>query len=160
MAAIVAMYITSYAAPAAAGQDADGIPDFADNCIAVPNFDQTDTDGDGFGDACDVDTVAHWALDGVVGSEAVDSAGTHDLLLSGSPTWQPAEGLPGDLDDHSKKSRPGDLTEVLATLPRARTPARGVLPTAASARVAALGNAVTYPPSEATTSEGEQSLPQ
>ncbi len=33
--------------------DGDGIPDVTDNCPGVANPDQTDTDGDGQGDACD-----------------------------------------------------------------------------------------------------------
>ena len=36
-------------------RDGDGIPDEEDNCPDVPNADQTDTDGDGLGDACDDD---------------------------------------------------------------------------------------------------------
>lgn len=36
-------------------QDADSVADAADNCVAHPNLDQTDTDGDGSGDACDQD---------------------------------------------------------------------------------------------------------
>jgi acetyltransferase-like isoleucine patch superfamily enzyme len=32
--------------------DGDGIPDYDDNCPTVSNVDQTDTNGDGFGDAC------------------------------------------------------------------------------------------------------------
>lgn len=35
--------------------DGDGIPDSRDNCIAVKNPDQRDSDGDGYGDACDAD---------------------------------------------------------------------------------------------------------
>jgi hypothetical protein len=35
--------------------DGDGIPDAIDNCILVPNPDQRDTDGDGYGNACDAD---------------------------------------------------------------------------------------------------------
>jgi virginiamycin B lyase len=36
-------------------QDADGVTDGADNCPAAANADQTDTDGDAQGDACDAD---------------------------------------------------------------------------------------------------------
>ncbi|MEM9057569.1 MAG: alpha/beta hydrolase-fold protein [Pseudomonadota bacterium] len=35
--------------------DADATPDFADNCANVANADQRDSDGDGFGNACDAD---------------------------------------------------------------------------------------------------------
>ncbi len=34
--------------------DLDGVPDATDNCLVVPNADQTDTDGDGIGNACDL----------------------------------------------------------------------------------------------------------
>jgi beta propeller repeat protein len=34
--------------------DADGVADCDDNCPAAANADQTDSDGDGFGDACEV----------------------------------------------------------------------------------------------------------
>jgi len=35
--------------------DGDGVPDATDNCVDIMNADQTDTDGDNFGDACDAD---------------------------------------------------------------------------------------------------------
>lgn len=35
--------------------DMDGVFDHEDNCVAVPNMDQMDTDGNGLGDACDMD---------------------------------------------------------------------------------------------------------
>lgn len=37
-------------------QDKDGIPDFRDNCPAVPNPDQRDVDRDGIGTACETDS--------------------------------------------------------------------------------------------------------
>jgi hypothetical protein len=47
--------VTGGACDAPADGDGDGIADTTDNCPTVPNADQTDTDGDGLGDACDSD---------------------------------------------------------------------------------------------------------
>ena len=38
-----------------ADRDGDGVPDATDNCVDLPNPDQRDTDGDGFGNLCDAD---------------------------------------------------------------------------------------------------------
>jgi len=35
--------------------DGDGVPDTSDNCLHMPNRDQRDTDGDGYGNLCDAD---------------------------------------------------------------------------------------------------------
>jgi hypothetical protein len=44
-----------YFTEGAADGDADGVPDNQDNCLAVANADQLDTDEDGFGNICDAD---------------------------------------------------------------------------------------------------------
>jgi hypothetical protein len=35
--------------------DRDGIANWRDNCTEVKNYEQADSDGDGYGDACDAD---------------------------------------------------------------------------------------------------------
>ena len=49
-------------ASASDDRDGDGVPDGDDNCLALPNADQRDTDGDGYGNLCDGDVDG----DGVV----------------------------------------------------------------------------------------------
>ncbi|NPV68374.1 MAG: hypothetical protein HPY64_14625, partial [Anaerolineae bacterium] len=46
-------------------QDGDGVPDASDNCPAVANPSQVNTDGDALGDACDPDDDNDGVLDGV-----------------------------------------------------------------------------------------------
>ena len=46
---------TSQAALVETDADGDAIPDSRDNCTAVPNAGQQDSDGDGYGNACDAD---------------------------------------------------------------------------------------------------------
>ena len=41
--------------PGAFDTDGDGVSDFTDNCIEAANADQRDTNGDGYGNACDAD---------------------------------------------------------------------------------------------------------
>jgi hypothetical protein len=50
---IYAIYVDTGSPPPDA--DSDGVPDSSDNCPAVANTDQTDTDNDSEGDACDSD---------------------------------------------------------------------------------------------------------
>ena len=45
--------------PASPDTDVDGVPDHIDNCPYTGPADQTDTDGDGVGDACDVATCGN-----------------------------------------------------------------------------------------------------
>ncbi len=70
--------------PTGTDTDGDGIPDTLDNCVWTPNPDQADSNGNGFGDACDKETSAYWKLDG----STFDSAGTHTLSLRGAAAWE------------------------------------------------------------------------
>jgi hypothetical protein len=58
--------------------DGDSIPNYPDNCPAVPNPDQTDTDGDGVGDACEgpVGGVVELVVGGSDTSAAAPAAGS------------------------------------------------------------------------------------
>jgi hypothetical protein len=47
--------VASPAGPDPADLDGDGVPSRRDNCSAIPNPRQRDTDGDGFGNLCDPD---------------------------------------------------------------------------------------------------------
>lgn len=49
------MSFALYFPPASGDSDGDGDPDAADNCVNVPNANQRDTDGDGYGNVCDAD---------------------------------------------------------------------------------------------------------
>ena len=82
--------------------DLDGIPDSVDNCPAIPNPSQTDTDGDGAGDACDDDTPPVLTLpsnitvpaDPVTGAAVVLFTATANDVVDGSVpvTCLPASG--------------------------------------------------------------------
>lgn len=78
LAALSLLLITSHAL--AADTDGDGRADDVDNCSAVANVDQRDSDGDGFGNRCDTDINNDGVTNGVdVGllRTAFGSAGPH-----------------------------------------------------------------------------------
>jgi hypothetical protein len=66
--------------------DADGIPDIADNCPAVPNSNQADSNSNGIGDACEVDQPQTITF----GELSDKTLGDLDFTVSGSAS----SGLP------------------------------------------------------------------
>ena len=56
--------------------DGDGVPDSSDNCTDVGNSDQTDTDGDLYGNACDADFTNDGVVNGLDTGTFVAQFGT------------------------------------------------------------------------------------
>jgi len=76
----------------AADADGDGIDDSVDNCTAAANADQTDTDQDGFGNACDADLDN----DGVVGGSDFEIVVASFGSADGDANFVPAADHDGD----------------------------------------------------------------
>ena len=73
-------------------QDADGIADAEDNCLAVANTEQIDTDGNRIGNACDPD----FDDDGVVGTADFIAVRRAFGSGTGDPTYDPELDVDGD----------------------------------------------------------------
>jgi hypothetical protein len=89
----------NFSVRSAADADGDGVPDFRDNCLLIPNPDQLDADGDGYGNACDADlnnsgtvTAADFAiLRSLLGQSATASPAAAAADLNGSGTVTAAD---------------------------------------------------------------------
>lgn len=63
---------------AATDTDNDGIPDFQDNCVSIPNADQLNTDGDSLGNTCDTDDDNDGDLDNADNCPLISNANQLD----------------------------------------------------------------------------------
>ncbi len=91
--------------------DGDGVVDSSDNCTAIPNVDQRDTDGDGIGNACDAD------LDGDC---LVNFGDLAQLKAAFFPFYDPDADLDGDGNVNF-----GDLAIMKATFFNGPSPGPG-----------------------------------
>jgi cysteine-rich repeat protein len=119
--------------------DRDGIPDCIDNCRLVPNFAQTDSDGDGTGDACDLDGPAVTVGQGVLPDAknkdldasrpevALDPAG-NALVVWDGPIGQDARGIAGRWYDAQGVPR-ADAFQINSTVGQSeQAPRAAILP--------------------------------
>jgi len=84
--------------------DSDGVPDGCDNCTLEANGDQRDTDGDGFGNACDPDVDG--SGDQVVGVDDYNTFRASWLQSLGDSAYNPDCDFDGDgvvgIDDFNR----------------------------------------------------------
>lgn len=73
--------------------DADGHPDFADNCSDVANSSQHDSDADGYGNLCDGD----FNNDGITNFEDLDMMKSAFFSNPFQPSWNPHVDMNNDL---------------------------------------------------------------
>jgi hypothetical protein len=96
-----------YAVGLTVDRDNDGVPNATDNCVGSANPNQSDTDGDGFGDVCDLDDDGDGVLDESDNCPLIANASQSDLDHDGL-------GDACDLDDDNDGVADG-VDQCLAT---------------------------------------------
>ncbi|MEO1576064.1 MAG: thrombospondin type 3 repeat-containing protein, partial [Pseudomonadota bacterium] len=86
------VHLVDTAPPPEPDTDNDGVTNDADNCIDRPNADQVDSDGDGFGDACDADL----SNDCVVNTVDLGLFRLQFFTTPASDNWDPAADFNND----------------------------------------------------------------
>lgn len=66
--------------------DHDGIPDSIDNCVAISNPDQIDSDQDGIGNACDIKEPIDGSVGGSASTGGTSSVGGSSPVITGGST--------------------------------------------------------------------------